>query len=152
VESKWRKLLVGTGPLTDFVKEEFGPGGQLRETVVSLRSLFDPHQERLDRDYWQRTLFSLIEEAPAAGWNAFRQAFGDAEWDLVVDGCVYVHQYTMGDTAKLARWEQELQVEVAKYIGPQDAPYFGLDNTPRLRLTGYPELVRLLGGGWRATP
>jgi hypothetical protein len=142
VESKWYKQAVSAG----FVEDEFGPGGQLRTAVVSLRSLFDPRQDRLDRDYWRKTLSSLIEDAPPR-WTQFRQSLGDTQWELVVDGRVYVHQYTEQDAASLSQREQELQMEVAKRISPQgDGLYFGLPNFQRLRLESYPGLVELLRG------
>lgn len=139
VESKWYKQAVGAG----FVDDEFGPGGQLRTAVVSLRSLFDPGQNRLDRDYWRRTLYSLIEDAPPC-WAEFRQSLGGTQWELTVDGRVYVHQYAEQDTADLTVHEQELQAEVARRIGSQDGPFFGLSGFQRLRLSSYPELVELL--------
>lgn len=136
VESKWYKSLPG-----NFVADEFGPGGQLRNAVRSLQLLFDPLQTRLDKSYWQKMLASLIETAPAD----LRRTLQDSGWDLKVDGLVYVHQYTEPSAEKLAHRQDERQLEVQRNIHQEDAEIFSRgDELVRLRLISKPALVKLL--------
>ena len=140
VESKWYKSDVGP----TFVRDEFGKDGQMRTAVSTLRSLFDPAQERLDKHYWQKMLASLLDAAPAY-WNSFRQRPGDGPWSVEVDGIVYVHQYEEQDSGKLSARNEALLVETVKHLNfPDDEPYFclGLD-ARRLRLKPRGEIVRL---------
>jgi hypothetical protein len=140
VESKWYKSDIGKG----FVQDEFGPEGQMRTTVRTLRSLFDPVQERLDKDYWRKMLASLVDSAPPS-WAAFREAFGKQTWRLEVDGIVYVHQYQSRDTAALRAYNDTLNDHVGQYIAcPADNPYFALGaNARRLRLKSRDDIVGL---------
>lgn len=140
VESKWYKSDIGKG----FVQDEFGPEGQMRTTVTSLRSLFDPRQERLDKDYWRKMLASLLDSAPPS-WDPFRQAFGKQAWRLEVDGIVYVHQYQNRDAAGLLAYNDTLNDQVAQCIAfPADNPYFALgSDARRLRLKSRDEIVSL---------
>jgi hypothetical protein len=140
VESKWYKRDISRG----FVKDEFGQDGQMRTTVASLRSLFDPTQARLDTHYWQKTLTSLLDTGPAY-WDSFRERLGGGEWSLEVDGIVYVHQYEEKDSGRLSARNEELLAETAKYLNfPADEPVFCLGpNARRLRLRARDGLVRL---------
>jgi hypothetical protein len=140
VESKWYKSDVGKG----FVRDEFADGGQMRTTVTNLRSLFDPAQERLDKDYWQKTLAALLDVAPSS-WSSFRQALGKQAWRLEVDGIVYVHQYQNRDTAALRVYNDTLDDQVRQCITyPADSAFFALDaNARRLRLRSREEIVGL---------
>lgn len=142
VESKWYKDVVGEG----FVADELGPNGQLRTAVASLRSLFDPAQERLDRDYWQRTLRTLLDEAPAR-WKPFCQRLNTGQWNLEVDGIVYVHQYADRSADGLRAWTQHLNTKANGHLGSGDTPLFGRGpNFERVRLRSYQELVALFAG------
>lgn len=136
VESKWYKNLN-----SNIVFDEFGPDGQLRHTVRSLRSLFDPHQDRLDKSYWQRTLQGILNEAP----DELRHIAQDNDMNLRVDGFVYVHQYTMEDQTALTNTANELNDRVKEFISSSDASdYFGLGPAEqRLKMKSYPELVSL---------
>jgi hypothetical protein len=114
----------------------------MHTAVHSLRSLFDPHQDRLDKDYWQKTLYSLLDEAPST-WEPFRQAFHDGQWQLKVDGIVYVHQYTELNQAQLAERSQRLNLD-AQNLVCEDQEYFGMGSEfRRLRLTSRPEIIQL---------
>ncbi len=140
VESKWYKDLVGP----PFVDEEFGTNGQLRTTTFTLRSLFDPSQNRLDRDYWQRTLRELLDEAPPT-WHPFAQTLRDGHWNLRVDGMVYVHQYNLRDERLVAARAAELGAKAHTLLGDADSIYFGLGTAfDRLRLLSYLDIERLL--------
>ena len=140
VESKWYVNRVGR----PFVRDEFGEGGQMRVTITNLRSLFDPTQERLDKHYWQKTLASLLDNAPDP-WSGFRKQFGASEWRLEVDGIVYVHQYQEQDTDGLHAHNEILLAEVTSCIDdPADKSLFGLDpDFRRLRLKARNEIARL---------
>ncbi len=138
VESKWYKQSVGGG----FVEDEFGDNGQMRTAVTTLRSLFDPRQERLDKDYWQKTLLSLLDiQSPA--WDDLRRRLGSGDWALEVDGIVYVHQYKEDDVVALAANNTALLNETATRLHfPDDAPLFCLGpEGRRLRLKGRAEIV-----------
>jgi len=140
VESKWYVNRVGR----PFVRDEFGEGGQMRVTVTNLRGLFDPTQERLDKHYWQKTLASLLDNAPDP-WSDFRKQFGAGEWRLEVDGIVYVHQYQEQDTDGLRAHNEILLAEAASCIDdPADKSLFSLDpDFRRLRLKARNEIARL---------
>jgi len=140
VESKWYKSDVGP----TFVRDEFGKDGQMRTTVSTLRSLFDPAQARLDKHYWQKMLASLLDTAPGY-WNNFVQRLGAGNWSLEVDGIVYVHQYEEQDSGKLSARNEALLAETVKHLSfPDDEPYFCLDpDARRLRLKPRGEIVRL---------
>lgn len=145
VESKWYKDSIGGG----FVADEFGDNAQMRTAVETLRSLFDPTQERLDKDYWQKTLLSLLDiQSPA--WDDFRQRLGRGDWTLEVDGIVYVHQYAAQDTGALSASNMVLSREVAKHLHfPDDQKFFCLGpDAQRLRIKGRVEIVQqfLVGG------
>ncbi len=141
VESKWYKQAIGPG----FVADEFAAGGQLRTTVESLRSLFDPQMPRLDRDYWQRTLQALLDDAPHH-WAPFQHALASGQWQLDVDGIVYVHQYMENDAAVIAQRESALALLVQQYVAEQGATLYSLGPAfRRLRITSFPQLVDLLG-------
>jgi hypothetical protein len=134
------KDLVGS----PFVDEEFGTNGQLRTTTFTLRSLFDPSQNRLDRDYWQRTLRELLDEAPPT-WHPFAQTLRDRHWSLRVDGMVYVHQYNLRDERLVATRAADLGNRVHALLSDADNIYFGLGMAHnRLRLVSYPLIERLL--------
>jgi len=140
VESKWYKSDVGP----TFVKGEFGQGGQMRTTVTTLRDLFDPAQDRLDKHYWQKMLASLLDTAPNC-WDSFRQRLGNGEWSLEVDGLVYVHQYEERDPSRLSARNEELLAETAEFLAfPAGQRCFCLGpNARRLRLKPRGEIVRL---------
>lgn len=141
VESKWYKQLVGPS----FVHEEFGPGGQLRTALESLRSLFDPQQDRLDRDHWQKTLQALLDRTPSA-WRGFRRLMADGDWVLEVDGMVYVHQYAEHDAAGLAKRQSDLGDEARRIVAAADRKHFSLGpHFERLRLLSHVDLVNLFG-------
>lgn len=143
VESKWYKGLVGPG----FVTDEFGEGGQLRIAVETLRSLFDPTQHRLDRDYWQRTLRSLLDEAPV-NWKSFVATLRDGRWRLNVDGMVYVHHYNYHDRALVAQQAATLRPQVQTLVAAAGPACFALGpDLERLRLKSNPDLVSLLAAG-----
>lgn len=139
VESKWYKDSIGGG----FVADEFGDNAQMRTAVETLRSLFDPTQERLDKDYWQKTLLSLLDIQSNA-WDDFRQRFGRGDWTLEVDGIVYVHQYAAQDTGALSASNMVLSREVAKHLHfPDDQKFFCLGpDAQRLRIKGRVEIVQ----------
>jgi len=144
VESKWYKRDIGKG----FTQDEFGKDGQMRTTVTSLRSLFDPVQDRLDRHYWQKMLASLLDTAPNP-WESFRERLGTGKWTLEVDGIVYVHQYEQRDLDRLRARNEEWQSEVVSYLTyPADELYFSLGpDVQRLRLKARDEIVQLLAQG-----
>ena len=145
VESKWYTQHVSR----EFVVKEFGKDGQLRSAVSTLHSLFDPAQQRLDRDYWQRMLASLLDGAPPA-WDTFRQLFHDVPWSLSVDGMVYVHQYSETDSQRLRQRAGELNDLVREQVGVQrQSPslFARGQDYKRLRLQSFPELVALFKGG-----
>lgn len=137
VESKWYKDIQGD----NFVEREFGSDGQLRNTVITLYSLFNPKQERLDQGYWQRMLRDLLSEAPNILWQTLQAN----DWELKVDGTVFVHQYLSKDQAWLSEREKQLNQTVIKYVKREDANhYFWLGPTEqRLKLKSYPQLVSL---------
>jgi hypothetical protein len=137
VESKWYKQSISKG----FVREEFGKDGQMRTTVASLRSLFDPSQDRLDRHHWQRTLSSLLDAAPISCAGLHERG----EWLLEVDGIVYVHQYQVESGEQLQARGTELFAEIAEQVTYPDAePFFCQGpGVARLRLKGREEIVRL---------
>jgi len=138
VESKWYKQLKDS----PFVFDEFGRDGQMHTAVHSLSSLFDPTQNRLDKDYWQKTLYSLLDEAPSA-WDPFRQAFQTGKWQLKVDGIVYVHQYSELNQVLLLQRSQRLNL-VAQKLVCEDQECFGLGSEfQRLRLISRPEIIQL---------
>jgi len=140
VESKWYKSAVGP----TFVKNEFDQGGQMRTTVTTLRDLFDPAQDRLDKHYWQKMLASLLDTAPDC-WDSFHQRLGNGEWSLEVDGIVYVHQYEERDPDRLSARNEELLTETATCLQfPAAQPFFCLGpDARRLRLKPRDEIVRL---------
>jgi hypothetical protein len=140
VESKWYKKDVSGG----FVKDEFGENGQMRTTATSLRSLFDPAQDRIDKHHWQKMLAALLDTAPDC-WDRFRQRLGNGEWSLEVDGIVYVHQYEERESGMLSTRNEELLAETAKHLSfPADGPVFCLGpNARRLRLKARNEIVHL---------
>ncbi len=140
VESKWYANPVRRS----FVRDEFDKDGQMRTTVTSLRSLFDPTQERLDSHYWQKMLSSLLDAAPSS-WESLRQQLGTNRWHLEVDGVVYVHQYREEDIDGLRAHNEDLLAEVAACIVyPDDGPLFYLGpGFKRLRLKPRDEIVRL---------
>jgi hypothetical protein len=141
VESKWYKNSVGLS----FVKDEFGDQGQLLTTVESLKSLFDPRQERLDRNYWQRLLRALLDEAPTADNQNLRSLQGD-EWLLLVDGMVFVHQYAIKDSAWLKSQEELLNKQANELVNLQNSKYFSRGSGfRRLRLNGHRDLISMLG-------
>ncbi|TEU10469.1 MAG: hypothetical protein E3J21_26335 [Anaerolineales bacterium] len=139
VESKWRKSNVGE----PFVKDEFGEGGQMRTTVTSLRDLFDPTQDRLDKHYWQKTLASLLDAAPF--WDSFREQLGTGQWSLEVDGLVYVHQYQEQDADRLRARNEELLADVVAHLNfPADKHFFCMGpDARRLRLKTRDEIIHL---------
>lgn len=139
VESKWYKENVGAG----FVADEFGDNGQMRTAVETLRSLFDPVQERLDKDYWQKTLLSQLDIQSNA-WDDFRRRFGSGDWTLEVDGIVYVHWYKAPDDGAVAASNMALSKEVAKHLHfPDDQKHFCLGpDAQRLRIKGPAEIVQ----------
>jgi hypothetical protein len=145
VESKWYKHRSAVGGA--FVSGEFGENGQLRMAVATLRSLFDPQQDRLDKDYWQRTIRALLDKAPSH-WQSFCNVMQAGGWNLRVDGLVYVHLYTEMDRSLVAQRALEFRDAVARYLNfPADERYFGLGaNLDRLRLKSYPELAVLFKG------
>ena len=140
VESKWYKSDIGK----KFVEDEFGAEGQMRTTVTSLRSLFDPGQERLDKDYWQKMLASLLDTVPSS-WEPFRQCFGNQQWRLEVDGIVYVHQYQSLDMDALRLSNDILATEVGQHVSfPADNAFFALGpGARRLRMKSRSEIVGL---------
>jgi hypothetical protein len=141
VESKWYKQSIGKG----FVRDEFGEDGQMRTTVTSLRSLFDPAQDRLDKDHWQRTLSSLLEAAPDF-WACFRER---TEWSLEIDGIVYVHQYDEEERDRLRARSEGLLAEIAEHVTFPAAEQFFCrgPSVNRLRVKGRDEIIRLLTHG-----
>jgi hypothetical protein len=126
------------------VKDEFGENGQMRTTATSLRSLFDPAQDRIDKHHWQKMLVALLDTAPDC-WDRFRQRLGNGEWSLEVDGIVYVHQYEERESGMLSTRNEELLAETAKHLSfPADGPVFCLGpNARRLRLKARNEIVHL---------
>ncbi len=149
VESKWYKRGIGK----KFIQDEFDQDGQIRTTVTSLRSLFDPAQDRLDKHYWQKTLSSLLDTAPES-WEEFRKQLGTREWSLAVDGIVYVHRYSEQDLEKLQARNADWLVEVAECLNfPDDEPNFYLGpKARRLRLKARQEIVDLFVRGAEDSP
>lgn len=145
VESKWYKQAVGQG----FVQDEFGERGQLRTTVENLYSLFNPHQKRLDRGYWQRTLSGLLEPIASEQWQLFKERFPTNNWRLRVDGLVYVHQYVEREQEKVTKRAEQLHPQVAELLQNNpvgDDCFWRVPAWQRLKLTCYPDLVELFGG------
>lgn len=136
VESKWYKNNVNR----QFVHDEFGNNGQLTTTTKTLHSLFNPQQKRLDQDYWQRLLRSLLDEAP----KAVQQAAHKENGTLRVDGMVVVHQYTQMDASALERNQEQLNDVARPLIANAGADHFWQGpEQKRVCLLSYPELVTL---------
>ena len=136
VESKWYKDNINP----KFVHKEFGENGQLTTTVKTLHSLFNPLQTRLDQDYWQRLLYSLLDEAP----EVIQQVVQKEQWSLLVDGMVVVHQYAQEDNSTLASHEEALNRIARPMITETGANCFWRGpEQQRLHLISYPELVTL---------
>lgn len=136
VESKWYKYTVNN----KFMHDEFDDGGQLTTTVETLHALFDPLQTRLDQNYWQRLLHSLLDEAP----EVIQQVMQNGSWELVVDGMVVVHQYAQKDKVALANHEEGLNDVARPLIARAGMNHFWRGpQQKRLHLISYPELVTL---------
>lgn len=137
-ESKWYKR----GLDSSFVEDEFGANGQLRTAVHSLKELFDPRQDRLDREYWQRTLQSLLDEAPekCAALKSVTSANG---WSLLVDGVVYVHQYMELDHSYLSNRMTTLNNEATMIIAQNPGSFGKPPEFKRLRMKSQPEITNM---------
>ena len=134
VESKWYKSDIGKG----FVQDEFGPKAKCEPPSPPPQSL-RPGQERLDKDYWQKMLASLLDAAPSSWDHSAR--LRQAAWRLEVDGIVYVHQYQNQDTAVLRAYNDVLHDQANGLITfPADSAYFALGpNARRMRMKSHDE-------------